>query len=274
MAGCSWCRGSLCWRSPTCWWRGCRSRQRRNFQPPAVSGNVPIAIAYERSAALHALLLRSGLALLIMTVVSIWLGWVMAGRALRPLRVVTARTREISEENLHERLALTGPRDEVTELSDTIDRLLARLEGAFDSQRSFVANASHELRTPLAMMRTSLDVAAAKPRPMSEDAAVPRTPPAQTRRTRRHRDHPRRRISHPRPVSKRPSPQRRASTARTHHRRHRWLTAQPTLGSHRWTGAVADEAPTSTAGRSSGEWRGCLIVGTPAFRADAAPGDN
>ena len=82
---------------------------------------------------------------------------------LSPLRTITARTRRISEQSLHERLALPGPRDELRELADTIDELLARLEAAFDAQRRFVANASHELRTPLAMMRTRLDVAVAKP---------------------------------------------------------------------------------------------------------------
>jgi hypothetical protein len=129
------------------------------YNPPAVSGNVPIGIAAERHSVLHALLVRSGIALAIMVAVSVWLGWIVAGRVLAPLRVITARAREISEENLHERLALAGPEDEIKELSDTIDGLLTRLEGAFVAQRRFVANVSHELRTPLAMMRTSLDVA-------------------------------------------------------------------------------------------------------------------
>jgi signal transduction histidine kinase len=76
---------------------------------------------------------------------------------------MTRQTRLISQHNLHERLALRGPADELKELADTIDDLLTRLEAAFDAQRRFVANASHELRTPLAMMRTSLDVAVGKP---------------------------------------------------------------------------------------------------------------
>jgi hypothetical protein len=107
-----------------------------------------------------------------MALVSVLAGWLMAGRVLRPLRQITATTRLISEENLHERLALAGPSDEITDLAATIDGLLARLEGAFDAQRAFVANASHELRTPLAMMRTSLDVANAKSPPISTDASV------------------------------------------------------------------------------------------------------
>ena len=98
-----------------------------------------------------------------MAALSVALGWVVAGRVLAPLRTITARTRRISEQSLHERLALQGPRDELKELADTIDELLARLEAAFEAQRRFVANASHELRTPLAMMRTRLDIAVAKP---------------------------------------------------------------------------------------------------------------
>ena len=129
-------------------------------------------VSFQRAADLHELLVRSGIALVIMVAVSIWLGWLMAGRVLRPLRVITAAARQISEDNLHQRLALQGPSDELKELGDTVDGLLGRLEGAFDAQRSFVANASHELRTPLAMMRTSLDVAEGKSPPVSKDASV------------------------------------------------------------------------------------------------------
>jgi signal transduction histidine kinase len=113
----------------------------------------------------HQLLLGSAVAIGVMAAVSVVLGWVVAGRVLRPLRTITAATRRISADNLHERLAVSGPRDEVKDLADTIDELLERLEGAFAAQRRFVANASHELRTPLATMRASLDVAVAKPEP-------------------------------------------------------------------------------------------------------------
>ena len=112
---------------------------------------------------LHQMLVQSGIALAIMAIVSALLGWWVAGRVLAPLRAMTDATQQISEANLHERLALEGPRDELKNLADTIDGLLARLEAAFDAQRQFVANASHELRTPLAIMRTTLDVAVAKP---------------------------------------------------------------------------------------------------------------
>ena len=95
--------------------------------------------------------------------VSVLLGWLVAGRVLRPLQVMTTTTRKISERNLHERLALPGPDDELKDLADTIDGLLARLEAAFDSQRRFVANASHELRTPLMLSQTLLQVALASP---------------------------------------------------------------------------------------------------------------
>jgi signal transduction histidine kinase len=121
---------------------------------------------------LHQLLVESGIALMIMAVASVWLGWLVAGRVLRPLRTMTATTLRISQENLHERLDLPGPRDELTDLGDTIDGLLARLETAFEAQRRFVANASHELRTPLTMMRTSLDVAEGKPQPVPWEVTV------------------------------------------------------------------------------------------------------
>jgi two-component system sensor histidine kinase VanS len=112
-----------------------------------------------RASELHQLALRSGIALGIMTVVSIALGWLVAGRVLRPLRTMTATTRQISERNLDERLALSGPRDELKDLADTIDGLLARLEAHVAGQQRFAANASHELRTPLALTQTLLDVA-------------------------------------------------------------------------------------------------------------------
>jgi signal transduction histidine kinase len=98
-----------------------------------------------------------------MAVLSIGLGWFVAGRALRPLRTITATARDISAANLHERLALAGPDDELKELGDTFDALLERLEASFQAQRRFVANASHELRTPLARQRALVQVALADP---------------------------------------------------------------------------------------------------------------
>ncbi len=112
---------------------------------------------------LRELLLQSGIALCIMALISILLGWVVAGRVLRRVRTVSATAREISASNLHERLALPGPADEIKELGDTIDDLLDRLESAFQSQQRFIANASHELRTPLARQRVVVQVALSDP---------------------------------------------------------------------------------------------------------------
>jgi two-component system sensor histidine kinase VanS len=113
--------------------------------------------------ALHQGLFRSLIVLALMTLVSIALGWLVAGRVLRPLRAMTATTRQISERNLDERLALSGPSDELKDLADTIDGLLARLEAHVAEQQRFAANASHELRTPLAVTQTLLDVARSDP---------------------------------------------------------------------------------------------------------------
>jgi signal transduction histidine kinase len=90
-------------------------------------------------------------------------GWWIAGRFLQPLRTITATARDISATNLHQRLALSGPEDEITELGQTLDGLFGRLETSFEAQRHFVANASHELRSPLTAQRTLLEVALADP---------------------------------------------------------------------------------------------------------------
>jgi len=111
----------------------------------------------------HQLLIWSGIALAIMAVASMGLGWLLAGRALRPLRAITSAARAISAYNLHERLALGGPDDELRELGDTFDELLERLESSFEAQRQFVAHASHELRTPLTLERAILEVTLADP---------------------------------------------------------------------------------------------------------------
>ena len=114
--------------------------------------------------ALHALLVRSGFALAVMAVLAFGLGWLVAGRVLRPLRAITATARAISATSLHERLALTGPDDEFKELADTLDGLFARLEASFTAQRNFVASAAHELRTPLTLDKTLLQVVLRNPR--------------------------------------------------------------------------------------------------------------
>ena len=120
-------------------------------------------LAQRHTHGLHEGLIESGIALAVMTVVSIVLGWLVAGRVLRPLRAMTLTTQQISERNLNERLALAGPRDELKDLADTIDGLLARLEAHVAEQQRFAANASHELRTPLSVTQTLLDVARKDP---------------------------------------------------------------------------------------------------------------
>jgi signal transduction histidine kinase len=111
----------------------------------------------------HQLLVWSFVGLGVMAVVSLALGWVMAGRILSRLSTITAAARTISASSLDQRLAFAGPNDEFKELGDTFDELLARLEASFAAQRQFVANASHELRTPLARQRTLAQVALSDP---------------------------------------------------------------------------------------------------------------
>ena len=112
---------------------------------------------------LDELLSESALALVVMAAASFGVSWVLAGRVLRPVHTMTTTARQLSESNLHERIALEGPDDELKELADTFDAMLARLEAAFAAQRRFVADASHELRTPLAIIRAEIDVTLADP---------------------------------------------------------------------------------------------------------------
>ncbi|GGM33039.1 two-component sensor histidine kinase [Longimycelium tulufanense] len=115
-------------------------------------------VTLSSGAALQQLLLWSALSLVVLAIASIAAGWWVAGRVLRPLRDITGTARRLSWDNLHERIGMRGPRDELTELAGTFDDMLARLEAAAESQRRFVANASHELRTPLAIQRTAIQV--------------------------------------------------------------------------------------------------------------------
>ncbi len=105
----------------------------------------------------------------IVVVAALALSWWIAGRFLHPLQAMTATAKEISASNLHRRLNLHGPDDELTRLGRTLDDLFGRLEASFASQRRFVANASHELRTPLAGQRTLLEVALADPKASAAD---------------------------------------------------------------------------------------------------------
>ncbi|GLX93186.1 ATP-binding protein [Herbidospora sp. NBRC 101105] len=100
----------------------------------------------------------TGVAIVAMTLVSLAVGWFFAGRMLRPVHRITATARRLSLSNLHERISLTGPRDELRELADTFDEMLARLERSVEGQRRFIATASHELRTPLAVQRAAIEI--------------------------------------------------------------------------------------------------------------------
>jgi signal transduction histidine kinase len=137
----------------------------RQLAEAAYNAGTAAGLQVQRADALRNLLVVSLIGLAVLTVASGGLGWVMSGRVLRPVRVITQTARRASEQNLGERLALDGAKDELKELADTFDDMLERLDAAFATQRRFVANASHELRTPLTVMRTAIDVTLAKPSP-------------------------------------------------------------------------------------------------------------
>jgi signal transduction histidine kinase len=113
---------------------------------------------HQRDLTLSHLLQYSLLTLVVVIALAAILGWIAAGRALRPVHRITAAARAASESNLSARVALRGPHDELHELAETFDEMLDRLQVAFEGQQRFIANASHELRTPLAVMRATVDV--------------------------------------------------------------------------------------------------------------------
>ena len=143
------------------------------YQSPVHPGGQPLpdlppltpTAQQQRDAHLRQLIGQSAIALAITAIVACGLSWLLAGRILNTLRTITAAVQRISASSLDQRLALGGPRDELTELGDTFDDLLARLERSFAAQRRFVAHASHELRTPLTVLRTHLEAAASHPDP-------------------------------------------------------------------------------------------------------------
>jgi signal transduction histidine kinase len=132
---------------------------------PAASARAVVTIAGLGQVSIdrQQLLIASVISLAVIVVAAATVGWLLAGRVLRPLSTITAAARKISASSLHERLALSGPDDELKELADTLDGLFARLEASFEAQRRFAANASHELRTPLTRERTLLQVTSADP---------------------------------------------------------------------------------------------------------------
>jgi signal transduction histidine kinase len=124
---------------------------------------------HQRDLTLSHLLQYSLITLGVVLVLAAILGWLVAGRVLRPLHRITAAARAASEHNLSARVALRGPQDDLHELAETFDEMLDRLQTAFDSQRRFIANASHELRTPLAVMRATVDVVLDNPDSTPDD---------------------------------------------------------------------------------------------------------
>nr|WP_221381171.1 ATP-binding protein [Actinoplanes polyasparticus] len=145
------------------------ARTEATVTPPGVAGTgdtveVRQFIEGTRDDALNTLLSQGAIALALVSAIAIALGWLIAGRMLQSLQQITATARRIADapdadRGLHERIALTGPPDEIKELADTFDIMLARLDHSFDGQRRFIASASHELRTPLTLNRTLLEVA-------------------------------------------------------------------------------------------------------------------
>jgi signal transduction histidine kinase len=131
--------------------------------PPGLEQGEQQFVEHFRDAAMKSLLTQGGIALGGVGVAAVGFGWLTADRVLRPLHRITETARRVADRNLHERIALTGPHDEIRELADTFDSMLERLDRAFDGQRRFVANASHELRTPLAINHTLVEVAMGRP---------------------------------------------------------------------------------------------------------------
>jgi two-component system sensor histidine kinase VanS len=133
--------------------------------------NYPLTPAHPRDTApapsrqeiLDTLLRVSGYALTALAVIGLAGGWLIAGRVLSPLKQLNEAARIAAEGSLGHRIAMTGRHDEFTDLADTFDAMLDRLQRSFERQQRFAANASHELRTPLSITRTMLDVAAADP---------------------------------------------------------------------------------------------------------------
>lgn len=123
------------------------------------AGRISVLVRQARLNTLDTMLMVSLALVGFLTILAGVIGWLVAGQALQPLREITATARRVADRSLHERIALTGPKDEIRDLADTLDQMLERLDRSFDSQRRFVANASHELRTPLTITRTLIEVA-------------------------------------------------------------------------------------------------------------------
>ncbi|MCD0486116.1 HAMP domain-containing histidine kinase [Streptacidiphilus sp. ASG 303] len=150
-------------------------RTNQVWTPQQFQEQIELWQAQAQHAALDALLRRSITVLVGLAVAAFALGYAVAGRVLSPLGRITRTAREVAGSDLHRRIELDGPDDELKELADTFDEMLDRLDRSFDSQRKFVANASHELRTPLAINRTLLEVQLSDPEASPELQQLGRT---------------------------------------------------------------------------------------------------
>jgi signal transduction histidine kinase len=130
--------------------------------PDELQTRMRVLMRMVRAETLEKIVMVSVISLVTVSAVATLLGWLLAGHALQPLRQITATARSIADRNLHQRIALEGPEDEIKDLANTLDDMLERLDRAFDSQQRFIANASHELRTPLTINRTLIEVAMMK----------------------------------------------------------------------------------------------------------------
>lgn len=95
-------------------------------------------------------------------------GYFLANRALRPIQRITDTAREITSQDLSRRLDYDGPKDEVGNLADTFDQMIARLGSSFERERQFSSDAAHELRTPLTILKGHIDVTLSRPRNSAE----------------------------------------------------------------------------------------------------------
>lgn len=130
------------------------------YDPGLLAATSTTAVTVSsRADILQLLLWVSAGALAVLAAGGAWAGWFVAGRMLRPLQQVNSAAHLAARGHLDHRIALTGPRDEITDLADTFDEMLTELERSLGAHRRFAADASHELRTPLATTRTMLDVA-------------------------------------------------------------------------------------------------------------------
>src|SRR5688500_8038371 len=139
-------------------WLAGRDRQSFGFLDSAISttgGLVPGNTNF----LLRAIAPPAAIVLAFLLVFGLLGGWLLAGRMLAPLSRITEATRKAATGSLSHRIRLEGRNDEVRELADAFDAMLARLEAHVAEQQRFATNASHELRTPLAITQTLLDVA-------------------------------------------------------------------------------------------------------------------